>query len=89
MATNWTDITSYSRGERKEPRTWELQLPWIIIIVTRHKDYPGKWLMNCRQLCLDMHELTAKEIGDAREEAVKMCVDRCKEYLRSLLEQRM
>ena len=84
---DWKDVTSYSGGRRgnQEPQSWSLQLPWIILIVTRHVDYePDQWLLNCHQLGLKMEEMRSKDIEAAKKEAVAFCTERRREYLKSL-----
>jgi predicted YcjX-like family ATPase len=72
----WKDTTSYSQGSRgqSEPRSWTIStgetLLRLDVTVTRHLDYPGEWLLVCRQL--DMrHALKSDELEAAKAEALK------------------
>lgn len=67
----WTDTTSYSRdSEDREPRTWELQVHSFRMVVTRHIDFPGRWLWACepfqQQVWPDMPADEAKEVAVER-----------------------
>jgi hypothetical protein len=85
-AEQWKDDSEYSRGDKNgEPRHWTLQLPFIIITVHRHIHYePDKWLMSCVQLGFNKRELFAKDSVHAREEALDICRDLCREYMKAL-----
>lgn len=45
----WTDVTAYSQGERdKVPRTWELRVAGVRIVVTRHIYVRAdQWVVTC------------------------------------------
>ncbi len=68
----WKDESSYSRGERGrvEPSVWVLSLPTTRISVHRHIHRPGKWLLTCRRLGIEMKELKASAIEEAVSEAL-------------------
>lgn len=72
----WEDTTSYSRGERGtiEPRAWTISTGDVLlrldVTVTRHIDYPGEWLLICRQLNV-RHALKSEELEAAKVEALK------------------
>jgi predicted YcjX-like family ATPase len=72
----WEDTTSYSQGERgkTEPRTWTISTGDVLrrldVTVTRHIDYPGEWLLICRQLNV-RHALKSEELEPAKTEALK------------------
>ncbi len=88
MKLNWKDETSYSKGRfGRVARTWVLTLPWIGIVVTRHRDFdPEQWLLNCVQLGITDHELASKDVEVAKREALEFCAERCGEYMESLAE---
>lgn len=73
---SWTDATAYSRDERGkvEPRTWELLLNGgnATLIVTRHRDYPGSWVMRAHGCLSWMRELKARELEAAKTEAINI-----------------
>src|SRR5690606_15197937 len=72
----WKDTTSYSQGERGtiEPRTWTISTGDVLlrldVTVTRHIDYPGEWLLICRQLNMRF-ALKSEDLGAAKSEALK------------------
>lgn len=66
----WKDTTSYSRGDlERVPRTWELRTQRIVVVVTRHIDYPGKWLLRSHPINLE-RTLNADEVEQAKLEAL-------------------
>lgn len=74
ISAKWKDESSYSRGERGriEPNVWVLSLPTTRISVHRHIYSPGKWLLTCRRLGIEMRELEAIEVGEAIKEALRL-----------------
>jgi hypothetical protein len=72
----WKDETSYSRGDTKrEPRTWTIKhgegsVTPLRVTVTRHINYPGEWLLVCRELNLQL-ALGSEDIEGAKTEALK------------------
>jgi hypothetical protein len=70
----WTDVTAYSRDERGkvEPRTWELTVGAARLVVTRHRDYPGSWVMCGYGILSFQRELKAKTALGAQMEATKV-----------------
>lgn len=73
---SWTDVTSYSRDERGtvEPRTWELLLNKgnARLCVTRHRDYPGSWVMVAYGCLSWTRELKSIELEAAKTEAISI-----------------
>lgn len=63
----WKDVTSYRRGERgkAEPRTYELRTPSLSVVVTRHVDMPGTWVLKCRDAGIDLEDLQTDDLDDA------------------------
>lgn len=75
----WKDTTSYSRGEASkgvEPRTWEAQSGPFRILVSRWIHFPGRWLVSCPKLDLELRELDSEKITDAKAEALRLVQDR-------------
>lgn len=71
--TKWRDITSYSRGENpKIPRTYDLELGALRIVVTRHFHYPPDvWTFYCREIGFtESVELKSRDITEAQKEAL-------------------
>lgn len=75
-----------SGGKRGKPETcWTLQLPWIVMLVHRHIHYePDQWLLSCAQVATDNHELKAKNLGEAKAEAVAFVRERLSEYVKAV-----
>ena len=42
----WTDITTYSRDQDREPRTWERKVGSLRLVVTRRLGLSG-WFADC------------------------------------------
>ena len=55
----WKDITSYSRGDKKqEPTTWEIRHGKLSICVVRgHRQSATEWCFHCPALGFDTHPL--------------------------------
>lgn len=53
----WKDITGYSKGEERIPRSWELILGRLRIVITRlHGHDPEQWYGRCFELGItDIH----------------------------------
>lgn len=70
----WKDETSYSRGElgKVEPDTWVLHLPTTRIAVHRHINHPGKWVLTCRRLGIELRELDADDVETAKRVALQL-----------------
>lgn len=69
----WVDVTSYRRDEERIPRTWELDLGELKIIVTRYASLEG-WFLTCREIALGVSfpvELKAVGAIEAQGEAVR------------------
>jgi len=73
----WNDVTSFSRNDvDRTPKSWLLTLAsGIRLVVTRHIDYPGKWVIRCDPY-IDIQVLNklrrSDDIDKAKEEAIKM-----------------
>jgi hypothetical protein len=83
-APKWTDVTSYSQGADKTPRTWDLELPWCILTVTRHIHQPqDAWIIRCPNFGVD-RVAASKDLGDAQAELLVLVRLRCREILEAL-----
>lgn len=74
MTIGWKDITSYPRSGRKpgeEPRTWEITSGTMRVVVTRHLDHPGDWLMRCDEIGCHGSVLKSRDIDAAKREALE------------------
>jgi len=74
----WEDATTYSRGERGniEPTAWKIMGKRLSIYITcNHSYYPGEWIMHCFSLGLKEIELGAKDLKQAKELAIFMCLE--------------
>lgn len=86
---NWTDATTYSRGNTdKKQDSWEMKSGQIRIwISTGHTHYHGKWVMTCHVLRIDAFAM--KIPGEATPEqaqelAVRIVKNRLETMLKSL-----
>jgi hypothetical protein len=70
---HWEDVTSFSKNDKdRTPKTWLMTLAsGTRMVVTRHIDYPGKWIIRCDPY-IDMQVLRSDDIDKAKEEAIKM-----------------
>ena len=76
-SNSWKDVTSYSQRDKEHiPATWELRSEQLTVVVTRHIYRPGKWCLSCRQLGIDLLELSEDDEGEAKEKALAICVDK-------------
>jgi hypothetical protein len=53
MNIKWNDATQYKQGERgnKEPDAWSVEFEDLRIWIGKtHTLYPGKWVVNCREV---------------------------------------
>lgn len=67
----WMDISSYSRGDvDRPPKTVEIRFKDLRIVVTRHIDAPGKWILRCDPF-YNMHVLESTELEEAKREALE------------------
>lgn len=80
----WTDITSRSRGETDStPRTWETRIGTLRLVVTRHIHHePDDWVAVSE--IFDKRQLTAKNIDDAKKEALELVREWCRAVMRDL-----
>jgi hypothetical protein len=72
--SEWKDTTGYMRGGPKpgeEPRTWEIQSGTMRVVVTRHLDYPGDWLMRCDEIGCHGSVLKSRDADAAKREALE------------------
>lgn len=84
----WKNITSYAQGETdRTPRTWELTVNSLRLIVTRHRDYPpDRWLFRCAELgIISLRELNSSSIEEAKEEVLAIVHRRLAADLASII----
>mgnify|MGYP001576635885 CR=1 FL=1 len=67
----WLDVTSYSQGEARVPRTWQRRTPNLRLVVTRLLHHEGWWLQ-VRDLGIDGVALGNAEIEAALTEAMSI-----------------
>lgn len=71
MTIEWRDITTRKRdGRVEEPRTWEIVSGTLRVVVTRHLDHPGEWLMRCDEIGIGLSPLKSRDIEEAKLEAL-------------------
>ncbi len=69
----WNDISSYSRGQKdRTVESVETNAGWLRICVTRHINYPGSWCLRCAAVQRDLVPLNAKDLEDAKAEALEI-----------------
>lgn len=82
----WKDRTSYSQGERGkvEPRTWDLDLELLTIIITRVFEAKGlwsdTWFLNCRELNISQYDLQMGDLEKAKRIAIDYARFRVSKY---------
>lgn len=72
----WEDTTSYSRSRERVPATFQLTLPDLRVIVTRHIHFPGTWLLICEQASFDKFDLRTNDVDRAKATALRLVRDR-------------
>jgi hypothetical protein len=90
MSIQWSDTTSYSRGERetKKPTTWTTRLGGTadgahsLTVTSGHVRNPGHWVFHCPMLCYDTVELTDAKTA---EQAQMMALERVRKRLEFML----
>lgn len=87
--SDWVGKTNFSRGQQdKTPTTWDLQCGLIEIVVTRHIHYlPDTWVLRCAPFW-DTKELVAKDIEEAKAEAIQLVTAELEEVMAALLPHR-
>ena len=86
---NWTDATTYSRGNSdKKQDSWEMRTGYLRIwISTGHIYCPGKWVITCHELHMDAYEMripVEATTEQAQEYAVGIVKNRLEVMLKSL-----
>jgi len=82
----WTDCTSYRRGEERNPRSWEAKAGTLSIkVVFGHLHHPKSWVMHCYKMGLDTERLEATTEDDAKIEALAIVRNTLRSWLRELI----
>lgn len=81
-------IDDYVRGEGEVPGS-TLHTPNLRVCVHRHINFPGKWLMSCRELKVDGRFLRAQTLAEGKEEAVNYLSILIDDYAKELAIQRL
>ena len=80
----WEDVTSYSRGDTgRVPRSWKYNAGGLKIVVTRHVDYPGAWILQCDPW-FPARLLVSTDVENAKTEAFALVRAKIEIALRSL-----
>jgi len=69
----WRDVTSWSRSDtdRSCPRTWEIKVGFLTVVVTRHIDLgPNEWMIRFSPPILSAHVSVHREVEDSKTEAL-------------------
>lgn len=86
----WRDISSYVQQEKRaqEPKSVEAQAPsgWPRLIVTRHRDFPDAWVMRAYDMRIDIRQLEAETLEQAKLEATALARERLSEALEAFSE---
>ena len=80
-AIRWSDVTSYSRGERGkiEPRTYELNIDGWLVVITKHRDWGSEWCLRSRSAGIELERLGTTRLSEAKFKAIYRMVDRLME----------
>jgi hypothetical protein len=74
MALKFKDVSSFSQDSTdRTPRSFVAYVGGLCLVVTRHRDYPGQWLLRC-----DPFLETAIDdcpVADAQRQAVTLLMD--------------
>jgi len=84
----WVDRSSWGQMDNdRTPKTWELQVLWDDVIVTRWiYGEPGRWYVNCESVGLRNRVLISGDIEEAKKEAVYLVLRRLKAWESKLRE---
>ena len=82
---NWEDISSHSRRDKdRTPKTWELRLAGIRVVVTRHIHFePDEWVMTCDPW-FEQRSLGRVDADEAKDAAVGAVREKLAESLAAL-----
>jgi len=85
--SKWKDRTSYSRNEdlvsERVPRTWEIESPYLRIIVSRWIHGPGSWFLTCEAVECDRLDLNTDSAALAKTLALALVSARLTEMASS------
>ena len=86
LITNWKDITSYSASDKHRiPQTYEARCSLLRVVITRHIDRPGDWLLRSNLPGLDMIRVaTGDDLLIAKRNALKLIENRIAELQQDL-----
>lgn len=90
MSVTWKDESTRTLGTvgpaevRAVPTTWVGYSDGLRFAVTRHRDYPGQWVLRCHAIGVDIQALDTITAQDAMEEAVRFIVRRLEKMLKGL-----
>lgn len=80
----WEDVTSYSRGDTdRTPRSWKYDAGGLKIVVTRHIDYPGTWILRCEPW-FSARQLESDDVESAKAEALGLVREKVRIVLNNL-----
>ena len=80
----WDDVTSYQRGDTERvPRSWKYHAGGLKIVVTRHIDYPGVWILQCEPW-FSARQLASDDAEDAKAEALVLVREKVEIVLSNL-----
>lgn len=80
----WKDITSHQRGDKqREPRSFELRIGDLRVVVTRRIHLDGWWL-NAYPIGIDGIELRSTDVEAAKREALRFVESELSRWLRGI-----
>jgi hypothetical protein len=69
----WRDISSYSqRDTEREPKTLQLKVDGLNIVVTKHVHYSDEVILRCSNVGIDEKALGVTSLEDAKEKALNI-----------------
>jgi len=83
----WTDASSWSRGEedRSQPKAWQAKIGTFRVLVHRHIHYPSNdWLASYEPRVLPMIPLTSRDVEEAKREAVAKLKAVCEAVIKAI-----
>lgn len=83
----WEDATSYTCDGRQVQSAWQYNNNYLRIFITNnHRNYPGKWVMNCHSLGINTTPFALGEGVVSVEDAQAIALNIVRQLARDIAE---